>query len=58
MSDDGPRIWIDHYDLNVGVVGGDQDTLDEVEEVFEKQLRKAIERDPKIGEDVDPPGVQ
>jgi len=54
MSEEGPKIWIEHYDLNVGVVGGDSDTLDDVKEVFDEELEKALENDPKIGEgDVD-----
>lgn len=51
MSDDQPKIWIDHYDLNLGVRGGSKDTLEDVKEVFDEELEKAVERDPKI--DVD-----
>lgn len=56
MSDEGPKIWIDHYDLNVGVVGGDKDTLEDVQEIFDEELEKAVENDPKLdadGVDVD-----
>lgn len=58
MSDENPKIWIDHYDLNIGVRGGDQDSIEDVHEVFEAELAKAIERDPKIGEELDERGVQ
>ena len=52
MSEEGgPKIWIDHYDLNLGVVGGDGDTLDDVQEVFDEELERAVEVDPKLGED-------
>ena len=51
MSEEGPKIWIDHYDLNLGVAGGDGDTLEDVQEVFNEELAKAIETDPKLGED-------
>lgn len=50
-NDEGPKIWIDHYDLNLGVVGGDQDTLEDVERAFDEQLEAAIDRDPKLGGD-------
>ncbi|WP_395166340.1 hypothetical protein [Natrinema pallidum] len=53
MSDGGPKVWIDHYDLNLGVEGGDQDTLEDVRENFDDLLEDAVERDPKLGEDVD-----
>ncbi|MDQ2052853.1 hypothetical protein RBH26_20640 [Natronolimnohabitans sp. A-GB9] len=53
MSDEGPKIWIDHYDLNLGVVGGDQDTIEAVEEIFDEKLEEAVDRDPKLGDDVD-----
>ncbi|ELY96749.1 hypothetical protein C482_15281 [Natrialba chahannaoensis JCM 10990] len=53
MSNDGPKIQIDHYDLNLSVVGGDQDTLEDVEETFDEKLGEAVERDPKLGEDID-----
>lgn len=51
MSDgEGPKIWIDHYDLNLGVVGGNQDTLEDVQKVFDEELEDAVERDPKLGD--------
>jgi len=46
-----PKIWVDHYDLNLGVRGGSQDTLEDVKEVFDEELEKAVERDPKLGEE-------
>lgn len=48
---DPPKISIDHYDLNLGVRGGSQDTLEEVKEVFDEELEKAVERDPKLDEE-------
>lgn len=52
MSDKKPpKIWIDHYDLNLGVQGGDQETLDDVREHFDDLLADAVERDPKLGEE-------
>jgi len=55
MSDDTepPKVWIDHYDLNLGVRGGSQDTLEDVKEVFDEELEAAVERDPKLGEGED-----
>jgi len=50
MSDENPKIWIEHYDLNLGVRGGDQDSIDDVREVFDAELESAVERDPKLGE--------
>lgn len=58
MSDENPKIWIDQYDLNIGVRGGDEDTLDTVREHFDELLADAVERDPKLGEDMDGRGVQ
>jgi len=61
MSENTPKIWIDHYDLNLGVRGGEQDTIEDVREVFESQLADAIDRDPKLGEgadELDERGVQ
>lgn len=51
MSDEPPKIWIDHYDLNLGVQGGDSDTLDDVREHFDDLLEDAVDRDPKLGEE-------
>jgi len=53
MSEDCPKIWIDQYDLNLGVEGGPQDSLEDVQEVFDEELERAVERDPKLDEDVD-----
>ena len=51
MSDQRkPKIWIDHYDLNIGVEGGPEETLDDVREHFDDILADALERDPKLGE--------
>lgn len=59
MSDEPPKIWVDQYDLNLGVQGGPQDTLDDVREHFDELLDEAVERDPKLGEDPDTPrGMQ
>lgn len=58
MSDENPKIWIDQYDLNIGVRGGDEDTLDTVREHFDELLAGAVERDPKLGEGMDERGVQ
>jgi len=58
MTDENPKIWIDQYDLNLGVRGGDQDTLEDVQEVFDEELERAVERDPKLGEELDERGVQ
>lgn len=60
MSDEGPKIWIDHYNLNLGVVGGDSDTLEDVQETFDAEMEKALTVDPNLGEsDVEPKrGVQ
>lgn len=60
MSDtDSPKIWIEQYDLNIGVEGGSQDSLEDVQEVFHEEVADAVERDPKLGEDPDPdPGVR
>jgi hypothetical protein len=59
MSDERPKIWIEQYDLNVGVRGGPQDTIDDVRQHFDEVVADAVERDPKLGEDVDgTPGVQ
>lgn len=56
MSDSNPpKIWVDQYDLNLGVQGGDQDTLDDVREHFDELLDDAVERDPKLGDsDLEP----
>ena len=58
MSDHVPKIWIDQYDLNLGVEGGDQDSIDDVREHFDELLADAIERDPKLGEPIDDRGMQ
>ena len=50
MSEDPPKIWIDQYDLNLGVQGGPQDTLDDVREHFDDLLEDAVGRDPKLGD--------
>jgi len=56
MSDGNPpKIWIDHYDLNLGVRGGPQETLDDVREHFDELLTEAVKRDPKLGEEGVPP---
>lgn len=50
MSDNKPpKIWVDQYDLNLGVQGSDQDTLEDVREHFDELLEEAVDRDPKIG---------
>jgi hypothetical protein len=53
MSENGspPKIWVDHYDLNLGVQGGPQDTIDDVREHFDELLAESVERDPKLGEE-------
>ena len=51
-------MWIDHYDLNIGVRGGDQDSIDDVREHFDELLEDAVERDPKLGEPIDDRGMQ
>lgn len=53
MTDEPPKIWIDQYDLNVGVQGGPQDTIDDVREHFDDVLADAVDRDPKLGEETD-----
>lgn len=53
MSDNPSKIWIEHYDLNLGVQGSDSDTLEEVRAHFDELLAEAVERDPKLGEGVD-----
>ena len=58
MSDDPPKIWIDQYDLNLGVQGGDSDALSDVRDHFDELLADAVERDPKLGESMDDRGVQ
>jgi len=59
MSDENPKIWIEHYDLNLGVRGGGQDSLNDVREVFDEELKQAVERDPKLGEELpDERGVE
>jgi hypothetical protein len=52
-SNEPPKIWVDQYDLNLGVQGGDGDTLDDVRGHFDELLAEAVERDPKLGEQVD-----
>jgi hypothetical protein len=52
-SNEPPKIWVDQYDLNLGVQGGDGDTLDDVRGHFDELLAEAVERDPKLGEVVD-----
>ena len=52
-SNEPPKIWVDQYDLNLGVQGGDGDTLDDVRAHFDELLAEAVERDPKLGEQVD-----
>jgi hypothetical protein len=52
-SNEPPKIWVDQYDLNLGVQGGDDDTLHDVRGHFDKLLAEAVERDPKLGEVVD-----
>ena len=52
-SNEPPKIWVDQYDLNLGVQGGDGDTLDDVRAHFDEPLAEAVERDPKLGEVVD-----
>lgn len=47
-DDDQPKIWIDHHGLNLGVRGGSEDTLEDVKEVFDEELEKAVERDAKM----------
>ena len=57
MSDQRlPKIWVDHYDLNLGVQGGPEETLDDVREHFDELLAEAIERDPKLCEEDVGPG--
>ena len=59
VTDEPPKIWIDQYDLNLGVQGGDQETLDDVREHFDDLLEEAVDRDPKLGEgEPDSRGVQ
>jgi hypothetical protein len=58
MSDENPKMWVDHYDLNIGVRGGDQDSLNDVREHFDELLEDAVERDPKLGEPIDDRGMQ
>ena len=58
MSDENPKIWIDQYDLNLGVRGGDEDTLDTVREHFDELLADAVARDPKLGESLDERGIE
>lgn len=58
-DEDTPKIWIEQYNLNIGVRGGTQDSIEDVQEVFREEVADAVERDPKLGEDPDPePGVQ
>ena len=53
MSDENPKIWVEQYDLNIGVRGGDQDSINDIREHFDELLDDAVERDPKLGEQVD-----
>lgn len=56
-NEDAPQIWIDHYDLNIGVQGSPTDTLEEVQEIFDEELKRAVERDPKLGAEDDETGA-
>jgi hypothetical protein len=60
MSDERPKMWIEQYDLNIGVRGGPQDSLDDVRDHFDELLADAVDRDPNLGDGVDDdtPGVQ
>ena len=53
-------MWIEQYDLNIGVRGGPQDSLEDVRDHFDDLLADAVERDPNLGDgvDADTPGVQ